>query len=131
MRWFCIAGIIVFQTSAFLMKYLKMFIRLGICSFFLFLSFYMIAVALPVLKEDHKKNSLQPLSTEVKLVVDDLLAQKGYKNREDLLNKGRIGAVIFISFGIFGVAVFGHTAYRVFFLKKKSSSLSTIEYITI
>lgn len=29
MRCFCIAGIIVFQTSAFLMKYLKMFIRLG------------------------------------------------------------------------------------------------------
>ena len=78
----------------------------------------MIGVALPVLKDDHKKNSLQPLSPEVSLVVNDLLTKKGYKNREDSLNKGRIGAVIFISFGVFGVAFFGYAGFRVIFSKK-------------
>jgi hypothetical protein len=105
------------------MKILKRFMCLVIFLFFILLSLYMIGVALPVLKEDHKKNSLKPLSPEVSLVVDDLLTKKGYKNREDLLNKGRTGAVIFISIGILGVTFFGYAGFRVIFPKKGNHHL--------
>jgi len=114
---FRVAGIGI-SKSVLLMKILKRFMCLVIFLFFILLSLYMIGVALPVLKEDHKENSLKPLSPEVSLVVDDLLTKRGYKNREDLLNKGRTGAVIFISIGILGVTFFGYAGFRVIFPKK-------------